>query len=164
MGYSTEFDGTVTVEPPLNHAERTYLEEFAGTRRMQRAKGPYFVGGNGLRGQAQDDDVTDYNSPPAGQPGLWCQWVPTDDGTGIEWDGNEKFYNGGEWMQYIIDHFLAPEGEADCWGQAQFANFTFNHFVNGTIYASGEDPGDLWRIVVTDNVVDIQAARISYGS
>jgi len=81
-------------------------------------EGAYFVGGLGLRGQDADPSVTDHNTPPgqlsyggvenefrdryeerqrrieAGecQPGLWCQWIPSDDGTAIEWDGGEKFY------------------------------------------------------------------------
>jgi hypothetical protein len=92
MGYTTEFDGQVTVTPPLNEHEVAYLRRFADTRRMARAKGPYYTGA-GFRGQDDEADVTDYSHPPAGQPGLWCQWVPTDDGTGIEWDGGEKFYD-----------------------------------------------------------------------
>ena len=41
---------------------------------------------------------------------VYCQWVPTADGKGIEWDGNEKFYEGKEWLQIIVEKFLKPWG------------------------------------------------------
>lgn len=43
-----------------------------------------------------------------GQPGLRCQWEPTEDGTAIKWNGEEKFYKSPEWMTYLIDTFLKP--------------------------------------------------------
>lgn len=156
MGYTTDFEGTITVEPPLNPAEIAYLRKFAGTRRMDRANGPYYTGGTGYAGQGRDEDVRNYNAPPAGQPGLWCQWVPTDDGTGIEWDQGEKFYEAEAWMRYLIDHFLKDGAEAQ--GQPGFESFLFGHVLNGTITAQGEDPGDRWDLVVTDNVV----SRVDY--
>ncbi len=42
--------------------------------------------------------------------GYYCQWRPSDDGMGIEWDGVEKFYNYVEWLEYLIAHFLRPWG------------------------------------------------------
>ena len=64
--------------------------------------------------------IIDYNLPPEGQPGLWCQWVPTEDLMGIEWDEGEKFYDYVAWLEYIVKHFLKPwgyvlNGEVD-WG------------------------------------------------
>ncbi len=40
----------------------------------------------------------------------YCQWMPTEDGTGIEWDGVEKFRHYSEWLDYLISHFLKPWG------------------------------------------------------
>ena len=93
MGYTTEFDGSVSISPPLNAHEIAYLRKFAASRRMDRARGPYFVDGSGPFGQGHDDDIRDFNKPPAGQPGLWCWWEPTKDGTAIKWNGVEKFYS-----------------------------------------------------------------------
>ena len=56
MGYHTEFTGQITVDPPLSEEEHEYLTKFAGTRRMNRTKGPYFVDGTGMYGQGQDSD------------------------------------------------------------------------------------------------------------
>ncbi|MFB6881438.1 hypothetical protein ACFCY8_11465 [Streptomyces noursei] len=151
LGYTTEFTGTVTVSPPLNAHEIAYLRKFACTRRMMRTRGPYFADGSGSFGQGNDPDIIDFNRPPQGQPGLWCQWVPTGDGAGIEWDEDEKFYDAEEWMRYLIDHFLRPGAHAQ--RHAEFEKFTFNHTVDGEIYAQGEDPEDQWILYVTDNTV-----------
>ena len=43
--------------------------------------------------------TTTCNTPPFGQPGLWCQWVPTDDGHALVWNGHEKFYRSSGWMR-----------------------------------------------------------------
>ena len=154
MGYTTKFTGRVTVTPPLNQAEISYLRQFAQSRRMNRSKGPYFVKGSGFRGQESDDDVIDYDEPDPSQPGLWCQWVPTVDGTAIEWDGGEKFYNGAEWMACLIDHFLRPGAHAvGSVADRRLRSFTFDHTVNGVIHAQGGEPDDTWRIEVHDNVV-----------
>lgn len=146
MGYTTEFTGQVKVEPPLNPSEIDYLRQFAATRHMKRARGPYYVG-------TDEADVSDQNNPPAGQPGLWCSWEPTDDGTAIEWNEMEKFYDAQEWMRYLVDHFLKPDAYACGDVAPQFANFTFDHVVNGTIDAEGEERDDVWQLVVTDNIV-----------
>lgn len=158
MGYTTDFDGQIKIVPALNEAEIAYLNKFAGTRRMDREKGPYFVDGTGFMGQGPDDDVRNHNAPPAGQPGLWCKWVPTDDGAFIEWDGCEKFDDSAKWMQYIIDHFLKP----DCAAAGVVPGIVGGHYCNGMIYAQGESPDDMWRLVVMDNVVTVQRAVVEY--
>jgi hypothetical protein len=151
MGYTTEFDGSVSISPPLNRHEIAYLQKFAASRRMDRTRGPYFVGGSGLFGQGHDPDITDHDQPPAGQPGLWCEWEPTEDGTAIKWNGWEKFYNSEQWMTYLIDTFLRPsaalatELASPVPGRhypKEFRHFTFDHELNGVIDAQGEDDDD----------------------
>src|SRR5262249_30838871 len=131
----------------LKPEHSAYLKAFSETRRMQRnprkvqglpdpvryavdlpvgVEGGYFVGGGGDAGQDRDVSVVEYNQPPRGQPGLWCDWAPTADGTAIVWNGAEKFYRYVEWLRYLIEHFLAP------WG----------YVLNGAVGWQGEDPGD----------------------
>lgn len=161
MGYTTEFDGSVEVFPALNEYEINYLKKFSETRRMSRSAGPYFVDGNGYAGQDDGPDtIYDHNCPPPGQPGLWCKWEPTNDGCFIVWNGAEKFYDSAEWMQYLIDHFLKQNAEASKLDHWQFEHFTFDHVLNGTIDCQGEDPEDRWRLIVEDNVVRTQRAKI----
>ena len=162
MGYTTEFDGEISIEPPLNEHEVSYLERFAGTRRMHRRKGPYYVDAAGFAGQDHEEDVLDYNSPPIGQPGLWCQWIPEQNGRVLEWDQGEKFYESEAWMAYLIDHFLKPGAEAQRHGLPEFEHFTFDHVLNGVIYAQGEEPDDVWRLIVNDNEVTTQSPTLAW--
>ena len=99
--------------------------------------GEYFVGSDADFGQNHTIDIVNYNSPPSTQPGLWCQWVPNEDGTKIEWDGGEKFYHYVEWLQYLVSNFIGP------WG----------YKLNGVVRWEGEDPDDVGTIVVDNNVV-----------
>ena len=119
MGYTTDFEGHFNLDRALALEHKTYLEKFSNTRRMKRnailagrlpdpvrdaaglgigEEGGYFVGAKGFAGEDHDSkSIIEYNDPPAGQPGLWCQWVPAIDEEGeatrIEWNGGEKFYD-----------------------------------------------------------------------
>jgi hypothetical protein len=152
MGYSTTFTGQVDVVPPLSPEERSYLLKFSRTRRMLRRKGPYFVDGSGFMGQGDDPDVINHNEPPHGQPGLWCQWIPNPEGTGIVWDQNENFYDADKWMLYLIQHFLAPKANAI----GLVPGIVGGHILNGEIGAQGEEGGDIWTLVVSNNKVFVR--------
>lgn len=162
MGYTTEFRGSFKLDRPLAIEHKTYLEKFAETRRMNRDAGiasgfpdpvreaaglPIgenacnFTGGLGFCGQDGDPSVLNHNSPPPGQPGLWCQWVPDYGGTQIIWDEGEKFYFYVEWIEYLIANFLGP------WG----------YVLNGSVDWVGEDVfGDRGTIKIVDNVVTVK--------
>lgn len=147
MGYTTQFEGSISVSPPLSEKEAAFLEAFSKTRHMERERGPYFV--DSTYGHGDRSDVPDYNQPGKGQPGLWCHWIATTDRSSIEWDGGEKFYDGEEWMRYVIEHFLKPDHIADL-------PFLQGHTLNGTILAQGEDIADRWRLHVVDNEVSVE--------
>lgn len=149
MGYTTTFDGKVAIDPPLNQEEIQFLTDFSESRRMDRKEGPY---------ELENENVLNHNKPPEGQPSLWCDWVPTPDGEAIVWDGREKFYDPIEWMQYLIDHFLKPNAIA----KDALPFLQANHTLNGEIFAQGESHGDIWKLVVTDNVVEYKSARFVY--
>ena len=165
MGYHTEFEGQFFLDKPLEENHNKYLTKFSGTRRVKRNSsvvdtfkdplrtavnlptgrdGCYYVGATGFAGQDRDSSVIDYNTPPADQPGLWCQWIPNEDGSSIEWDGGEKFYDYIPWLQYIITNFLSP------WG----------YTINGKVSWRGENASDKGTIVVKDNkITTVQKAR-----
>lgn len=152
MGYTTSFSGQITIVPALDADEIAFLQKFSETRRMCRKCGPYFVGGSGDFGQGRDPDVIDYNRPDPSQPGLWCQWRPTEDGSAIEWNEAEKFYDSAEWMKYLIVHFLKPGAEAV--GKVEVLKG--GHVLNGVIEAQGEDSSDRWDLLVKDNKVTVR--------
>lgn len=131
MGYTTSFEGEFTIEPALTSEQTVYLKQLAETRRMRRdpskaaslpdpireavglplgEEGEFFVGAGGFAGQDRDASVIDYNSEPRTQPGQWCKWEPSDDGSKLRWNGVEKFYSYVEWLEYIDANFLKPWG------------------------------------------------------
>lgn len=167
MGYTTDFEGSWKLNKPLTDAHKAYLNKFSETRRQRRnsnltarrddpirlavnlpvgEEGCYFVGETGFCGQDHGPDVTDGNSPPSGQPGLWCKWIPTFDGLAIEWSGAEKFYDYVEWIEYLIAHFLKP------WG----------YKLSGTVEWHGEEHSDIGKIVIRNNKVSVKRGRITY--
>lgn len=152
MGYTTEFEGRIELDRALDEELYNLLIKLNHTRRMKRdpeklkemgftgdygVEGEFFVEGTGSYGQGEDDSILDYNRPPGTQPGLWCQWTPTDDRKGLEWDEGEKFYHAGEWMMYLVDRILKPAG----------------YVANGVIHAQGEDRDDTWDLCVVNNKV-----------
>ena len=147
MGYTTDFKGGFKINKPLREGLKNYLTKFSETRRMKRklddkfgVEGEFYVDGGGYAGQDRESNIIDYNSPPKTQPGLWCQWIPNEDGTEIVWDGGEKFYEYVAWLEYIIKNFLEPEG----------------YVLNGEVYFQGEYSNDNGVIVVTYNKVEIE--------
>jgi hypothetical protein len=173
MGYTTDFTGSFQLDKPLDHAQQAYLTRFANSRRMKRdakkaeqledplrvavnlpigVDAEFYVGSDEIdkksgiwAGQSHDESVINFNTNPSTQHGLWCKWSPNDDGTAIEWNGAEKFYNYVEWLKYIIDNFLVR------WG----------YTLNGSVEWQGED-SDIGRIVVVDNKVKVQRAKIVF--
>lgn len=157
MGYTTEFNGHFDLNKKLTDEDAQYLLKFANVRHMKRdiqgygIEGEFYVDGSDNDGsdnfgQGRDSNIIDYNKPPSTQPGLWCQWVPTKDYKGIIWDEGEKFYNYVEWLEYIINNFLAPKG----------------YILNGEVEWIGEENGDLGMIVVVDNVVTTKEGFVAY--
>jgi hypothetical protein len=144
MGYTTEFRNRFNLDKKLSDEDFNFLTKFNETRRMKRnlpaeygIDGEFYVDGGGSFGQAQEESIVDYNEPPSTQPGLWCQWVPTEDRMGIEWDGGEKFYHYTEWIKYLIEKILSPRG----------------YTLNGIVRWQGEDMDDRGQIEIVDNKV-----------
>ena len=157
MGYSTDFNGSLSFNKPVEEWLVDYLDKFNKTRRMKRdndkiketfpnweelclngnlgEEGEFFVGGLGYYGQTYDPSVLDGNYPARTQPGLWCQWII--DGDNLIWDGGGKFYKYEEWLKYLIDKIFEPLG----------------YVLNGNIEWQGESFDDFGYIEVVDNEV-----------
>lgn len=146
MGYTTDFSGSFQLNQPLQPRMKEFLTKFNETRRMARnvdeafgIEGEFYVLGGGSYGQDHEPNIIDFNNQPSTQPSLWCQWTPNEDGTAIEWDGGEKFYSYSEWLFYLINKILAPNG----------------YVLNGTVTWQGEETGDVGKIKVVDNVITV---------
>jgi len=177
MGYTTDFSGSLEIKRPLTKKQVEYINLLSSTRRMARDvnklmelykgkhgnpfakdktnaievygnQGQFFARDDGQSGQSEDGTIRDYNSPGRNvQPGLWCQWVVSEDGKYLEWDGGEKFYNYVEWLRYLIENFFKP------WGRK----------LSGEIEWYGEDRSDIGKIVVKNNVVKTMAGEVTFG-
>lgn len=114
MGYTTSFSGEFTLDRQLQaeHAE-------------------------GLFDLADSDSRELPTLLAEGAPAGYCQWRPTRRLDGIEWDGNEKFYDYVEWLQFIIDRRLKP------WGYA----------LSGSVVYNGEEAGDCGALAIVNGVV-----------
>jgi hypothetical protein len=118
MGYTTKFIGRFIFNKQLSLNDYKELEEIAS--------------------KDWRDDKT--------KPGYHCQWTPSEDGMGLEWDQNEKFYDYIEWLQWLIDNFFFPKG----------------YRLNGEVRWDGEEIGDIGKIIVRDNKVEVKEAKIVF--
>lgn len=107
MGYTTDFVGRFTVEPRLTMEQFAELSELVEWPGDGKARGGY------------------------------CQWKPTKDGKGLEWDGGEKFYDYVECLEWIIRTKLKP------WGCV----------LSGSVKYKGEQRDDRGTVEVAANVV-----------
>jgi hypothetical protein len=161
MGYHTEFEGSFQLDKPLEPEHLAYLKAFSETRRMKRlvdelennpdpfriavglplgTEGAFFVGSTSVHGEEdRDPSILDGNTPPDGQPGLWCNWTPTDDGQQIIWNEGDPFYSYIEWLHYLIENFLHP------WGYS----------LTGKVQWEGQDPDDYGVISIKNNEIEV---------
>ncbi|QRG65954.1 hypothetical protein [Brevibacillus choshinensis] len=155
LGYSTAFEGYLEVDKELDDDSFELLKGLARTRRIKRDPQILEQLGYGTAeslgidgelyvepaGKTNDycPSIINQNEPPGRQPGIFLQWIPTEDRKRIIWDRGIKFYNADEWIMYLIDNILSPRG----------------YIVNGIVNAQGEDEEDKWRIEVKENTVDI---------
>lgn len=146
MSYSTTFEGKFIFDKPLDLATKNVLDKLGSTRRMKRA-----VEGYGIEGEFYFEEdqinVLNPNEPPSPQPSLWCDWVPTEDGTALQWNGTETFYEYKAWLQYIIDRVLAPRGIT----------------MTGEMEFQGEESKDHGTIRVTANSVELIRGSLLVG-
>jgi len=161
MGYTTEFYGKFELNKPIDQELAQYINRFSNVRHMKRdikktkliypnwkelcykgdlgAEGEYLAIYSEDFGQEHTPDIIDYNRQPSTQPGLWCDWIVSDDLESIEWNGMEKFYDYDKWLIYIIDNFLKTNG----------------YILNGEVEFQGEDEDDSGYLIVEDNNVSI---------
>lgn len=109
-----------------------YTTEFKGEFRMTPAPSAELV--LAIMDLAECEDRAEQ---PAGCPDSWCQWTVTKDRQGIKWNHSEKFYNYQEWLQWIIDNLLKPNGVT----------------LTGSVEYQGEEVGDCGILSVEDGVV-----------
>ena len=158
MSYTTDFEGSFKITPSLKDEHKAYLLAFSEKRRMKRyvkecakfkdpireavklpigKQGEYTVFGEGFAGQDEDSSILDFNKPPITQPGNWCQWIPSEDGTELKIDGTGYFRDYIEWLNYLQVNFFEP------WG----------YVLSGSVSFQGEDNVDNGVITLNDKII-----------
>lgn len=84
MGYTTEFEGAMELEPALTPEQTEQINLFCEDRH----------GG----------DTQVY----AGFPAFWCDWETN--GRKLYWNGSEKSYSMDKWLTLLIERFFKPWG------------------------------------------------------
>lgn len=119
VGYTTNFDGRFQLDKCLTVEQFNELKDF----------------------RSHDHRSEDY----CPSYGFYCQWVPTEDGKAIQWDGSEKFYSYDEWLGILIEKFFKP------WGVK----------ITGQVRYSGEEWNDTGLIIVNDDQT-VEKKQIGY--
>ena len=143
----TKFTGSFSLNRKLTMSLFSFLKSFTSIRVARQNLD------NKIYGYQGEFDVINagefwgtIGSKPLTQPNQFCAWRPTKDGYGIEWDGMESFTDYSEWLSYIINKILIP-----------------NHYIlNGEVTWEGEEKGDIGKIIVKDNVINIRSQEASY--
>lgn len=119
MGYTTKFEGTIWFSRDLTVREYRELEKLADY-------------------DSKDDGTYEqHTETPETLPNSYLQWEPNKDGTGLVWNGAEKFYDYIHWLRWLIKHYFKPRGIT----------------LNGELHWSGEEIDDNGILVVADNKV-----------
>lgn len=107
MGYSTYFSGRIELDKPLTASSITTIET-----------------------------LCDYTAPnPSDAPEGECVWKASSDGRFIESLNEEKMYRWDDWLEYLLETVVAPEGIK----------------ANGRVIWQGENTDDSGTIFVKDN-------------
>ena len=95
-------------------------------------------------------EVADYSTVADGAPSLYCHWKPSPDRMGLEFDKCEKAENLLEWLIFLIQYFIEPNGYLLSGEIVIEYNVGMSAYVNGKIISM-----DWYRntIVMEDNKI-----------
>ena len=136
MGYTTEFIGKLTFDKPLTTDQIETINEFS-EQRHEKDDACLDV----MILQRKNDPTELWHHHP-----IWCQWVITDDGKHLMWDGGEKFYDYQYWLKYLINKYFVS------WGRK----------LNGTLTYIGECKTQMGLIEVDDNHIILKQAEVTF--
>lgn len=162
------YEMDLIIEPALSKEVVDYIQHFSRTRKMVLdldyldkhydpkkygfkgsfgRKGEYFVnlGDSSLKDNCMNHPlVINVNNDPEIHPNVWCDFFVSSDGSRLKWREIESTDHCEEWMNYLINHFIAPSGS----------------FVNGKICVQGEFASDYYEIHIENNIVTREDVEI----
>jgi hypothetical protein len=93
MGYNTDFEGQIDIDPPAPQNVIDAIDTFTEDYDNQRG-------------------IVQYSN--------YCDVVISEDGSNLHWNGSEKSYGMEGWVEYIIKTFLKGHtcnGRMNVWGE-----------------------------------------------
>lgn len=119
MGYTTEFSGSFTIDPPI----------FSAAEMNDRLGQDW--GTSEAKSKLPDSIYT-----------RWCDWEVTADGAQLRWNGSEKSYCMEAWLELLISDVLAPaghvlNGRVDAFGEERGDNWAMQVTDNELVIKKG---------------------------
>ena len=95
-------------------------------------------------------EVADYSTVVDGAPSLYCHWKPSPDRMGLEFDKCGKAENLLEWLKFLIQYFIKPNGYLIS------GEITIQYNVGISVHVNGKVTNKDWHsntIVIKDNEI-----------
>lgn len=154
MGYDTEYVGYLTIAPPLNSTEVEWLSGFADWGAAMNGD-PFHLPMNPRAAVARAFQERRWAMASAATvPAGVRDWRVDTDGDRISWRRSERSNDAVRTLRFLVEYYLGPEALAKSCGSRDFADFTFDHRLDGIIAASRDDADELFLITVVENAID----------
>lgn len=152
MGFNSAYLGYLTISPPLNSAEVEWLSGFADWAGLPDGD-PYSLPMNPRAALAQAfHDAGGSMSPTGNVPYGVQHWRVCEHGDRISWHRSEKSNDAIAALRFLVDHYLGPGARAQGSDNPDFADFTFDHRLDGVVAGARDDTDELFLVRVCDSV------------
>ncbi|MEO7422031.1 MAG: hypothetical protein ABIU87_06520 [Ornithinibacter sp.] len=157
MGFSTHYLGFLTITPHLNPAEVQWLSGFADWGALPDGD-PFHLPMNPRAALAKafadaGGSLCARGSVPYGVE----HWRVCEHGERVTWRrGSEKSNDAVQALTFLVENYLGPDAKAKDSDNPDFADFTFDHRLDGVIAAEREDTDELFLIRAKDSVLSLE--------
>jgi hypothetical protein len=153
MGFSTKYLGHLTITPHLNPAEVQWLLGFADWGGLPD-NDPFALPMNPRAELAAAFERAGGSmARPTDIPYGVSDWVVCEHGDRIQWRPAEKSNDAVAAIRFLVSHFLGPDALAKDSGNPDFAEFTFDHRLDGVIAAVRDDTDELFLLRVVNSLI-----------
>ena len=125
MGYTTEFEGYFDIKPDVTEEHERLIHQFIDV-----------FNDNVWRRKSERTKELDKDAPQSR-----CSWYIEKNTNCLTWNGEEKFYEYVEWLEFLIKKFFTP----------------LNYVLSGDVEWIGEDRSDFGTISIKNNTVTVES-------
>lgn len=151
MGFNTDYLGHLTITPPLNEAEGEWLRGFADWEALPDGD-PFALPMNPRAALAKAfADAGGSMRPSRAVPYGVGHWRVCEHGDRIDWHRADKSNDAAEALSFLVEYYLGPNARARDCGNPDFAEFTFDHHLDGVVVAVRNDTEEMFLLRVTNS-------------